>query len=89
MMNFHRTRIAIAASAALGLAAMSSSASAQYGDPEYCNQVAWNVCSWQNGQPTMPTVECMDEQYWACMNGYAALGPIPDQYDKRRDVQPA
>jgi hypothetical protein len=89
MKTFHRTRIAIAASAALGLAAMSSSASAQNGDPEYCSQVAWNICSWQGGHPTMPTVECLDEQYAACMNGYAALNLAPDKGDRRREIQAA
>lgn len=88
-MTFDRIRIVIAAAAALGLATMSSSASAQNGDPEYCSQLAWNICSWQGGHPTIPTSECLDEQYAACMNGYAALNLTPDKGDRRRDTQSA
>lgn len=86
MKNLHRIRISIAASA-LVLTAMSSSASAQPTREEYCNQVAWDYCSWQGGHPTIPTFECIDEQYTACMNGFASLDPTPDKGDRRRDSQ--
>jgi hypothetical protein len=89
MKTFDRTRIAIAASAALGIAAISSSASAQYGDPEYCSRLAWEICSWQGGHPTLPTVECTDEQYEACMNGHAALDLPPVKGDRRAEIRAA
>ncbi len=88
MKDLNRARIATIASLALGLAVMGSSASAQPGNEEYCNNLAWAICSWESGQPTIPTMECMDQYFWACMNGYAAISAKPPgEYDQRRHVQ--
>jgi hypothetical protein len=89
MKTVNRIRIALAASAALGTAAMSSSASAQYGNSAYCGHVAWVVCGWdENLHRIQPTLECVEAEYEACMTGYGTLGAMtPGSYDKRRDVQ--
>jgi hypothetical protein len=74
MKNLNRVRIAMAASAALGLATVGTSASAQYGDEEYCRMMARNVCGYDSrGYPIWPTIECTTAEYEACMNGYASL----------------
>ncbi|HEX8467565.1 MAG TPA: hypothetical protein VF620_07150 [Allosphingosinicella sp.] len=80
---------AAAAAASIGLVAMSSSASAQYGNSQYCSNVAWVVCGYDESyRPIQPTVECVDEEYEACMNGYGTLGAkSPSPYDKQRDVK--
>ena len=88
MKNLNRVRIAIAASAALGLTAISSSASAQPTREEYCDNVAWQNCSWQNGYPTIVTYECYSAEYEACMNAYAAQAvKNPAIGDRRSEVE--
>jgi len=90
MKNLNRVRIAIAASAALVLTAMSSAASAQPTREEYCQNVAWQNCSWVNGQPTHVTVECYYAEYDACFYGYAAEAvKKPAVGDRRSEVQMA
>lgn len=71
MTNFTKwARIGVAAAAAAGFAAASSSTAwAQYDDPDYCYQYAWDACSWVGGVPTMPSAECVDREYQNCMNG--------------------
>lgn len=89
MKNLNRVRIAIVASAALGLATMGTSASAQYGNEEYCQMMAWNVCSYDSqGRPIYPTIECTMAEYEACMNGYAAQSvKKPAIGDRRSEIQ--
>ena len=79
----------MAASAALALSAMSSGASAQYGNEEYCSHVAWVVCSWgENGHRIEPTLDCWQAEFDGCMNGYFTLSAKkPDSVAKRGDVQ--
>jgi hypothetical protein len=68
---------------------MSSSASAQYGDEEYCRMMARNVCGYDSrGYPIWPTIECTMAEYEACMNGYAAQAvKKPAVGDRRSEVQ--
>lgn len=88
MKNLNRARIAIAASAALVLTAMSSSASAQPTREEYCSDVAWQNCSWRDGYPTQVTLDCWQPEYEACMNAYAAQAvKKPVIGDRRSEVQ--
>lgn len=78
MKTVNRQRIAMAASAALGLAALSSSASAQSGlDP--CGIIAWETCAWVNGRPAFVTEECYMQAYDACVvsNGGTPSYPPP------------
>lgn len=88
MKAVNRIRTAIFLSAAMSLAVLGSSASAQPGNHDYCNFVAWTNCSWQDGQRILPTTECVDAQYAACMSGYAAsnVKALGNQ-DKRRVVK--
>jgi hypothetical protein len=78
MKSENRLRIAIAASAALGMVAMSSSASAQFGNFQDCARFADVVCSFdENYQPTQVTYECWLAQFEACMNAFASLDVAP------------
>lgn len=90
MMKLGWIRIGAAASAACALVAMGSSASAQYGNPEYCEYVAMVVCSHdERGFPQDPTWECFQAEYAACMNGYASFEPRLPSYDRSRGVEAA
>lgn len=62
----------MAVSAALGLAALSSSASAQPGDSQYCEELAWATCN-PNHDPWYPYMyHCWWDTYEACMGGRRA-----------------
>lgn len=87
MKTVNRIRIAMTAAAALGLATLSSSASAQP-TMAYCDSVAWYNCSWVNGQPTFVTLECYTAEYEACMAGALAAN-TPPSGALYREVAPA
>lgn len=78
MNSVNRVRTAMVASAALGLAALSSSASAQPAlDP--CGIIAWETCAWVNNRPAFVTEECYMQAYDACVvsNGGTPSYPPP------------
>lgn len=64
-------RATIVGVAAVSLAAISTAASAQYGDPAYCGRVARVVCS--NSEEGL-TIECYEREFELCMSlGGSAL----------------
>lgn len=75
----NRARIGIAASIALGMATLSSSASAQWDPWTDCMNHAWYACAWINGQPSFVTEECYVAEYDACLVRFGELpiGPPP------------
>jgi hypothetical protein len=91
MKNATRTRIAIAASAALGLAAVSSSASAQL-DPlerqQYCEDLAWGTCYYPGGPGGYPAFRCWHDTYDACLRGdIASVVNAPAEGDRRSETE--
>ena len=84
MKNAHWARIALAVSTTLGLAGMSSTASAQPDPWQYCNEVAWYNCSRVNGQPTFVTEECLTAEIDACMAGFGTLAAKQTAIGDRR-----
>lgn len=88
MKNANRARIVIAVSAALGMAAMSSSASAQMGDWNNCAQYADAVCSFdENFQPIPVTYWCWHAEFDACIEAFSPPA-APPLGDGRSEVQP-
>ena len=86
MNSIHRARILIIASAALGFATISSSASAQPTEEDYCTTYAWNVCSYgPGGMPTVPSQQCLTYEYNACMGIHPAN--LPSAGDRLPDTQ--
>lgn len=72
MKPVNRTRIAIAASAALGLAAMSSSAvagRAPFDRAKECPVIAYNICYVQGSPFYASPAQCWEQVYNACMEG--------------------
>jgi hypothetical protein len=93
MKNFNRVRIGRAVSAALGLVAMSSSASAQL-DPverqQYCEELAWGACYYPGGPGGYPAFRCWHDTYDACLRGeIASIADTPDKGSRRSDIRPA
>jgi hypothetical protein len=90
MKTANRTRIAIAASAALGLAAMSSSASAQLNDPQYCEELAWVMCDPAPYPWNIYAFRCWHDTYDACMGGErASIVSEPDLAARRSGLATA
>jgi hypothetical protein len=88
MKNAKWVRLAAAAATAGALVAASSTASAQYGDPQECETQAWAACNPAPGPWTPWHFQCWNDTYDACMNGYAKLEvKQPVSGDKARDVQ--
>lgn len=86
----NRTRIAMAASAALALTALSSSASAELDRRDECESLAWATCN-PDFEPWNPSMfYCWNETYNACMAGGPSLAAKePDKGDRRSEVRPA
>jgi hypothetical protein len=88
MKNANRARIAMAVSAALGLAAMSSSASAQLDRSQECETLAWETCYYEGGPGGWPAFRCWHDTYDACMEGGPSVaGNKPDKGDRRSEFQ--
>lgn len=79
-----------AAAAASGLVAMSSTASAQYGDTYYCEHYAMTICSHdERGFPQDPDVGCVLHYYAECMSLAARVEAEPPAQLARQSHAPA
>lgn len=85
MKTVNRAGIAMAASAALGLAAISSSASAQLSDPQYCEELAWATCDPAPYPWNVYSYRCWHDTYDACMEGSLAVNE--PNGDRRSEVR--
>lgn len=79
MKTVNRIGIAMAMSIAMGLATLSSSASAQSSVFDDCSNLAWERCAWINNRPSFVTHECYLAEYDACLVswGETPSGPPP------------
>ncbi|HEU0134496.1 MAG TPA: hypothetical protein VFR28_06705 [Allosphingosinicella sp.] len=90
MKNANRARIAMAVSAALGLAALSSSASAQTYpiDPQECETRAWELCYYEGAPGGVWSFRCWHDTYNACLAGeYSSAVKAPGEMDRRPEIQ--
>lgn len=71
MKKANRASLAMGVSAALGLAAMSSGAAAQFSDPQACEEYAWATCG--------SYYPCWWQAYNSCM--YGGRSPIVNDAD--------
>lgn len=91
MKNANWGRIAMAVSAAFGLATASSSASAQNYpiDPQECETRAWELCYYPGAPGGVWSFRCWHDTYNSCLaGGYYSAVDAPDDGDRRSEIRP-